>query len=71
MTIELPASVEEELRTLAVTQSRDMGEILEEAIRLYIDAAAITDLDAAEVAEAQVTLVSELSGVEEWKDGRE
>lgn len=66
MTIELPASVEEELRTLAVTQSRDMGEILEEAIRLYIDAAAITDLDAAEVAEAQITLVSELRGVEEW-----
>jgi predicted transcriptional regulator len=71
MTIELSASVEEELRALAVTQRRDMGEILEEAVHLYIEAAAITDLDAAEVAEAQVALVSELRGVEEWKDGRE
>ncbi len=70
MTIELPASVERELRTLAVTQSRDIGEILEEAIRLYIEAAAITDLDAAAVAEAQVALVSELRDIDEWKDGR-
>jgi hypothetical protein len=58
MTVELPASVEKELRTLAVTQSRDIGEILEEAVLLCIDASAITDLNAAEVAEAQVTLVS-------------
>ena len=71
MTIELPARVEEELRVLAVTQSRDMGEILEDAIRLYIEASAITDLGAAEVAEAQVALVGELRGIEEWKDGRE
>jgi len=71
MTIELPARVEEELRVLAVTQSRDMGEILEDAIRLYIEASAITDLGAAEVAETQVALVGELRGIEEWKDGRE
>lgn len=50
MNFELPASVEEELRALAVTQSRDMGEILEEAVRLYIEATNITDLDAEEVA---------------------
>lgn len=71
MTIELPARVEEELRVLAVTQSRDMGEILEDAIRLYIEASAITDLGAAEVAETQVALAGELRGIEEWKDGRE
>jgi hypothetical protein len=71
MTIELPARVAEELRVLAVTQSRGMGEILEDAIRLYIEASAITDLGAAEVAEAQVALVGELRGIEEWKDGRE
>jgi len=69
MTIELPASVEKELRALAVTQSRDIDEILEEAVRLYIGAAAITDLHAAEVAETQIALVSELRGIEEWKDG--
>ena len=71
MTIELPARVEEELRVLAVTQSRDMGAILEDAIRLYIEASAITDLGAAEVAEAQMALAGELRGIEEWKDGRE
>ncbi len=71
MTIELPASVEKELHALAVTQSRDMGEILEEAVRLYIEAAAITDLGAADIAEAQVALVDELRGVEKWKDGSE
>jgi len=70
MTIELPARVEEELRVLAVTQSRDMGEILEDAIHLYIEASAITDLDAAEVSEAQMALAGELRGIEEWKDGR-
>jgi len=59
MTIELPARVEEELRVLAVTQSRGMGEILEDAIRLYIEASTITDLAAAEVAEAQERLVAE------------
>jgi predicted transcriptional regulator len=58
MTVELPPSVEKELRALAVTQSRDIGEILEEAVHLYIEAATITDLNAAEVAEAQATLVS-------------
>lgn len=69
MTVELPASVERELRALAVTQSRDIGELLEEAVRLYIEASAITDLNSAEVAAAQLVLVSELRGVEEWKDG--
>jgi predicted transcriptional regulator len=70
MTIELPATVEKELRDLAVTQSRDVGEVVEEAVRQYLEAAAITDLDAADVAEAQMKLVGELQGFHEWKDGR-
>jgi predicted transcriptional regulator len=66
MTVELPARVEEELRGLAVAQRREMADILEDAIRLYLEASAITDLGAAEVAEAQVALVGELRGIEEW-----
>jgi predicted transcriptional regulator len=57
MTIELPATVERELRDLAITQSRDVGEIVEEAVRQYLEASAITDLDASEIAETQTMLI--------------
>ncbi|HKI03937.1 MAG TPA: hypothetical protein VKK31_18290 [Thermoanaerobaculia bacterium] len=59
MTIELPATLEKELRDLAVTQSRDVGELVVEAVRQYLEASAITDLDAADVAEAQMKLITE------------
>jgi hypothetical protein len=59
MTIELPATVEKELRDLAVTQSRDVGELVVEAVRQYLEASAITDLDAADVAEAQMKLIAD------------
>ena len=71
MTVELSGKVEEELRDLAVSQGREVGALVEEAVREYLEAAAITDLDAAEVAETQVALVGELRGVPEWKGGRE
>jgi len=71
MTIELPATVEKELRHLAVVQSRDIGELVEEAVRQYLDSSAITDLDADQVAETQMALVGELQGIPEWKAGRE
>lgn len=70
MTIELSATVEKELRDLAVAQSRDVGEVVEEAVWQYLEAAAITDLDAADVAETQVELVGELQDVKEGKDSR-
>jgi len=60
MTIELPPVVERELRDLAMTQSRDVGEIVEEAVRQYLEASAITDLDAGEVTETQIKLIGEL-----------
>jgi predicted transcriptional regulator len=71
MTIELPPSMEEQLRDLAGRQGRDICVLVEEAVREYLEAAAITDLDSAEVAEAQVALVGELCEVPEWKGGRE
>lgn len=71
MTIELPATVERELRDLAMTQSRDVDEIVEEAVRQYLEASAITDLDSDQIAETQAKLIGELQGIPEWKDGRE
>jgi hypothetical protein len=69
MTIELPASVEQELRTTAVKQGRDVETLVLEAIRCYLEAEAITDLSAETVAEAQLALVGELSTVDGWEHG--
>ncbi len=67
MTIELPGIVEEPLRNLAERQKRDVNTLVAEAVRQYLEAEAITDLDTAEVAEAQLALASELRGVAPWK----
>jgi len=67
VSIDLPGSVEEQLRSLAAKQGRDLRALVEEAIRQYLEAAAITDLDATQVAEAQVALLDELPRVSDWK----
>jgi len=71
MTIELPAQVEKELRDLAVTQNRTLGELVKDAVQQYLETAAITDLDAGQVAETQEAMLGELHGIGEWKGGRE
>ena len=60
MSIELPSSVEEQLRNLAAKQGRDVRTLVEEAVRQYLEAVAITDLDATQVAETQAALLGEL-----------
>jgi predicted transcriptional regulator len=70
MTVELPRSIEEELKTLAARQGRDIVRLVEDAVRDYLEAAAITDVDAAEVAEVQAKLVGELRGIPGWKGDR-
>ena len=67
MSIDLPGSVEDELRNLAEKQGRDVPALVEEAIRQYLVSVSITDLDASEVAETQTALVSELPDVAAWK----
>jgi predicted transcriptional regulator len=67
MNIDLPGGVEDELRSLAEKQGRDIRTLAEEAIRQYLISAAITDLDAADVAETQTALVGELLNLGEWK----
>ena len=63
MTIDLPSVVEEQLCDLAKRQNRDIAELIEDAIRQYLEAAAITDLDPNQVAETQAKLLSELSPI--------
>ncbi|MCM3900165.1 MAG: ribbon-helix-helix protein, CopG family [Pyrinomonadaceae bacterium] len=67
MSIELPRSVEEQLRNLAAKQGRDVRTLVEEAVRQYLESAAITDLDATQVAETQAALLGELPDVSDWK----
>lgn len=70
MTIELSGNVEKQLRNLAASQGREIGDIVEEAVLEYLEAAAITDVQADEIGESQMTMLGELRGVPGWKDGR-
>ncbi len=67
MSIQLPHSVEEQIRQLAKKQGRDVRVLVEEAVRLYLEAVTITDLDSADVAETQAALLSELPAFPDWK----
>ena len=67
MTIELPSTVEEQLRNLAAKEGRDVRALIEDAVRQYLESAAITDLDATQVAEAQAAMLGELPDVSDWK----
>lgn len=67
MTIELPRVIEEQLRDLAKRQNRDIAELIEDAIRQYLEAAGITDLDPNQVAETQAKLLIELPPISEWE----
>lgn len=69
MTIDLPADLAESLLDLAARQGRDVSVLVEEVVRDYVEAAQITDLTSAEVAEAQLALLGDLKGIPDWKDG--
>jgi predicted transcriptional regulator len=68
MSIELPPPIEEGLRDLAGRQGREVEALAEEAVRTYLEAAAVTDLDPDQVAEAQLALIGEMSALAPWKD---
>lgn len=67
MSIDLPAATEEQLKDLAKRQGREVGAVVEDALRLYLEAAAITDLEPGEIAAAQATLIPELPPVAGWE----
>ena len=68
MVIQLPQSTEDQLRDLAQSQGRDVGHLVEEALRMYFEVAAITDLDSQDIAETQMALVGELGDIKAWED---
>ena len=67
MTIDLPSVVEKQLRDLAKRQNRNIAELIEDAVRQYLEAAAITDVDPNQVAETQAQLLSELPPISKWE----
>jgi len=67
VSIELSSRVEEQLRDLAARQGRNVAALVEDAVRQYIEAAAITDVEPSEVADAQETLLGELPDLPIWK----
>lgn len=67
MRIELSSSVEQQLRSLALQQGRDVDGLVEDAVRQYLEATAITDLDPADVAETQMSLAAELPAIPDWQ----
>lgn len=69
MSIELPVNFEERLQRLAATQGRDVSALVEEAVRQYLDAAAITDVAPGAVADAQAALLAELPNLSDWEAG--
>jgi predicted transcriptional regulator len=66
MTIELPQAIETELRTVAEKQGRDILAVIEDAVQQYLDGTSITDLAPADVAEAQISVLGELSASSDW-----
>ena len=71
MTIDVSRHLEEELRRLADLRGQDVSVLVEEAVRQYLDAVAITDVSSGEVAATQASLLSELDRIPTWFDGRE
>ncbi len=63
MLIELAGNVEGQLRDLASRQGRAVDALVEEALREYLLVAAITDVEASEVAKTQEALASELHDI--------
>lgn len=55
---------EEQLKALARKQDRSIEVLIAEAIRDYLEAAAITDLEPADVAATQMAMAGELTEVD-------
>lgn len=67
MTIELSTTIEKQVRLLARKQRKAVRAVIEDAVRLYVEAASITDLEPHEVAATQEALAAELPRLAPWK----
>ncbi len=66
MTIDLSSQLAERLSRLAAQQGRAPEMLVEEAVRRYVEDAAITDLQPADVARTQEQLTGELTNLPPW-----
>jgi len=64
MVIKLDDQIERELRRIAGHQGRALADIVEGALRNYIEMEAITDLESIDIAATQLALVTELPEIE-------
>lgn len=61
--------MEQELRRLAGYQGRALADVVEAALRSYIETEAITDIESADIAATQLALLSELPEIEGAEEG--
>jgi hypothetical protein len=68
MVIQVGDQIEQELRRPAGHQGRALADVVEAALRSYIEAEAITDIESTDIAATQLALLSELPEIEgaEW-----
>ena len=69
MVIQLGDQIEQELRRLAGHQGRALADVVEAALRCYIKAKAITDIESADIAATQLALLPELPEIDGAEGG--
>jgi len=69
MVIRVGDQIEQELRRLAGHQGRALADVVEAALRSYIEAEAITDIGSTDIAATQLALLSELPEIEAAEGG--
>ena len=69
MVIQVGDQIEQELWRLAGHQGRDLADVVEAALRSYIETEAITDLESADIAATQLVLLPELPEVDGTEGG--
>ena len=69
MVIQVDDRMEQELRRLAGHQGRALADVVEAALRSYIESEAITVIEFADIAATQLALLSELPEIEGAEGG--
>lgn len=69
MVIQVDDQIEQELRRIAGHQGRALADIVEAALRNYIEMEAITDIESSDLAATQLALVTELPEIEPASGG--
>ena len=60
MTITLKPEVEEQLRRLAAERRQDIGTVVADALRQYMESEAITDVTSDQVSQTQAAMLPEI-----------